>query len=74
VRCVINRIDNAELALANTAAPLGPGKFFTTHGSRLRGQCGDAVNDALAILLLTKRFDLLAADGLMSSLYPATLP
>jgi hypothetical protein len=62
--CVIDCIDDAELTLANTVAPFGSRKLFTSRGPRLRGERRDAVNDALAILLLTKRFDLLCGGWL----------
>jgi len=62
--CVIDGVNDTELALPNAVAPLGSGKLFTPGWPRFGGERGDAVNDALAILLLTQRFDLLSSGRL----------
>ena len=55
---VVDGIDNAKLTLPNSVAPLGSRNLFTARGAWLGDKRGDAVDDALAILFLTKRFDL----------------
>ena len=62
--CVIDGVNDAELALANAIASLDSGKLFRASRSRFGGKCGDSVNDALAILLLTKRLDLFSSGWL----------
>jgi len=61
---VINGVNNAELALANAVAPFRAGKLFATNRSRFSSERGDSANDALAILLVTERFDFLSSRRL----------
>jgi hypothetical protein len=61
---IIDAVDNAELALADAIALFDASKLFTTDWPRLGSKCGDSVNDALAILLVTDRSDFLSSRRL----------
>jgi hypothetical protein len=62
--CVVNRVDDAELTFTNAMAFFSSSKFFTASGPRFGSEPCDSVNDALTILLLAVRFDLVSGRGL----------
>ena len=61
---VIDAVDNAELALTHTISPFHSRKLFAASWPWIGRKRSDSVDNALAILLVAERLDLLTRGRL----------